>query len=491
MQNNEIMIMQESVIWAKVQASVSNAVVQVFAQVAKFDWIEPYRLANQFENCGSGFLIDNQGHIITNAHVIDEAAHLWVYMPALGRQALHAKVISICPERDIALIRLDEAACELIRKTLADIPFLVFGNSDAVGRTDSVMSMGYPLGQYRIKSTLGIVSGRELIYNRSLLQITAPINHGNSGGPVFDIKGQVIGIAIATVSDANNISYALLSNEILLILDDLFAGNKLLRTPMLGTQLITGNDEKSALFGNPDKGLYVSKVFPGGLFDKAGVHVNDMLYEFGSIRIDEYGDASVEWTQDRISLYDLITRMKAGGTLALTVYRSGKKIDLQVPITSTEIFAIKRRYPPYETIEYQTLGGMVIMELTENHLPLFKDAPYLAQFWQPEKRLQSVLLLTYVVPGSYTHQLRLLSGGSIINQVYGEPVCSLNDFNRIMIQNAGQKYMSMLVNDDILQVLDLEKLLEQEEMICKDFIVPLSPLVIKLKEMRKGAHIAT
>lgn len=209
MADEKVLLVNEGAYWTQVQEIVQNAVVQVFAQINRFNWLEPYQSGEQAENRGSGFFIDDQGHIITTSHVILEAKHVWIQVPILGQQLLHADIISICPEQDIALLKLHENDAKNIRTILTSIPYLTLGNSDTVRRTDSVLVLGYPLGQYRLKSATGVVSGREFIQGHSLLQITAPVNPGNSGGPLLNVQGQVIGITIAMVSNVYNIGYAI------------------------------------------------------------------------------------------------------------------------------------------------------------------------------------------------------------------------------------------------------------------------------------------
>ena len=181
-QKAEVYLVQENFVWSVIQAAAQNAIVQVFAQIGQFDWCEPYRIEAQYESFGSGFLIDDNGYVVTNAHVVESAKYIWIQVPILGRKKLDVEVVSICPDRDIALLKISDSGVADLRALLGSIPFLVLGDSDAVQSADGVLVLGYPLGQYHVKSTTGIVSGQEFVLSSTLLQVTAPINPGNSGG---------------------------------------------------------------------------------------------------------------------------------------------------------------------------------------------------------------------------------------------------------------------------------------------------------------------
>src|SRR5579862_1855310 len=88
-------------IWAHVHDLASVTVVQVIAQVARFNWLEPYTIYEQDEMRGTGFFIDAQGYLITNAHVVNEATAVWIHVALLGRQAFFVDIISVCPDREI------------------------------------------------------------------------------------------------------------------------------------------------------------------------------------------------------------------------------------------------------------------------------------------------------------------------------------------------------------------------------------------------------
>ena len=208
----EVVVIKSTADWTNIEEVAQASVVQVFAHVGEFNWIEPYKMAEQLENRGSGFLINQDGYIVTNSHVVAEAKRIWVTLPIFGRRIIHVDIVGFCPDRDLALLRIVPEELEEIRSTLGELPSLDFGDSDLVKRTDNVMVLGYQMGQYRLKSSTGVVSGREASRGQAFIQFTAPINPGSSGGPLLNEYGQVIGITLAMMMDTQSIGYAIAIN---------------------------------------------------------------------------------------------------------------------------------------------------------------------------------------------------------------------------------------------------------------------------------------
>jgi serine protease Do len=481
MAKKEIYVVQEGMYWGDIQQASQDAVVQVFAQVAAFNWQEPYDVEGQYENRGSGFLIDEHGHIVTNMHVIDEAKFMWVYIPALGRKPLKVDIVGIAPSQDIALLRLTENSLNEVRKQLNSIPILEFGDSDYLQNTESVMALGYPMGQHRLKSTTGTVSGRELISDRSYLQITTAINPGNSGGPLLNARGQVMGIITAAMQHVNSIGYAIPSNDITIILDDLYA-QKLLHKPFLGANFIHSDDKKAEYLHNPlPSGLYITKVVPGSLCDKAGIQAGDMIYEFNGLCLDAYGEAQVPWSFEKMSIFELLARTKIGSEIDLVLYRAGKRLEKKLTFVFESIFKIRQKYPGFEEIGYETIGGMVVMELALNHFPLFFDySPELIKYELPENRLESRLMVTHILPGSYTHQLGMLRAGDILQDVNGSPVKTLAQLQKNLLQSIKDDLVAITTEQGAFVVLSLRTLLDDEVRLSQDFSYPLSHTVQQL-----------
>lgn len=482
----ELLVVQEGMLWATIQNAVHNAVVQVCAQVIQFNWLEPYSVEDQFENRGSGFIIDEQGSIITNAHVVNEASHIWIYIPILGQQPVQVKLVSCCPDLDVALLRIVPTDLKNIKKILKALPILVFGNSDELSRAQGVMAMGYPLGQYQIKSSTGVVSGRESILGRSLIQITAPINMGSSGGPLLNIKGEVVGVTVAMASQASSIGYALASNDILMVIEDMFA-QSFVKTPFLGARFVYANDKKTLFLSNPEPaGLYISTVFKNSLFDKIGIQSGDMLYSCDGHKIDAFGDTDVAWTTDKVSLYDLIMRVKIGETIALVIYRKGVKKVITCKISVEEPFAIRMRYPSCENIEYEIIAGLVIMELAENHLEYLKaERPDLAKYMIPENRLKPVLIITSILSGSLAHICRTLSVGDVIRTINKKEVSTLAELRYVVEHNELCDLFAIETDCDILAVFSWEEIIADENRLSKACKYPISEMVKKVQKNKK------
>ncbi len=467
--------------WLPLQDAVQNSVVQVIAQVAKFNWLEPFKVYEVGENRGSGFFIDKEGHIITNAHVIDEATKVWVHLPSLGRRSIFVDIISICPDRDLALLRVQKDELEFLRDSMREIQPLTFGDSDLIQRTERVLVLGYPLGQQRLKSSTGVISGRESGDGRSLIQITAPVNPGNSGGPLLNARGEVIGIAISMVFLAQNIGYAIPINELKIVLDDLY-GKKFVRRESLGARFNFATDEMAELLGNPlPAGFYVNKVFKRSLMERAGVQEGDMIYEFNGYRLDGFGDTTAPWSYEKIAVHDLVARLKIGDPVHLVIYRKGSRIDIHFSFEESAPYPVRYMYPGYEKVEYEVIGGMVVMQLADNHLlPLLAMVPYLIRYARTENKLDPVLVITHIIPGSVAQQIRNLVPGFILQEVNGKKVGTIEQFRDAVISGAHSPYLTIKTNDCVFSVLPLAQALADEAQLSKDFAYPISPLVQEL-----------
>lgn len=470
--------------WRIIQMNAHNSVVQIFAQRAEIDILHPWAPPAQTSARGSGFFINEEGDILTNAHVIDQALIIWIQVPALGKRFITAEVIGVCPERDIALLRINEKELDFLKEQLGEIKPLQFGDSDIVYRTDEVLALGYPLGQESLKSTTGVISGRE----QQWIQMDAAINPGSSGGPLLNIYGEVIGINSAGITDANNVGYIIPINNVKVILPELYK-KKFLFKPFLGILSTNVTDDVTNYLGNPQPGgCFIVEVVKDSPIYKAGVQTGDMIYEINGNRVDIYGEITVPWSEDKISIFDYILRIELGQEISLVVYRDGQRLELTVSFGESKRLPIRAVYPGYEEIDYEIFAGMVVMELTLNHVKeLLSYAPGLARYGETKNQQEPTLVITHIFSSSSLYRARALKPGFTLVEVNGQPVSTLEDFRNAIKNGMDNQYFVVKasdtasnMSDNLLVVLPYEKILAEELKLSRNYHYPISDTV---KEM--------
>lgn len=461
-----------SALWRSIQERIQDTVVQIIVQNVITDILQPYRILEQRQSFGSGFFFNEDGDIITNAHVVINAHGIWIQIPYFGKYIFDVEVVGMCPDRDVAILRLTEEGRQKIKDELGSIPYLMFGDSDLVYRSHEVLALGYPLGQQALKSTLGVVSGREGGY----IQTDAALNPGNSGGPLLNTRGEVIGINSAGIVEANNIGYAIPINEIVRILKDMYE-TKILPKGFLGAVFSHGSLPMTEYLGNPTPGgYYVLEVFEGGLAHKAGIRTGDMLYEFDNHPIDMFGEISVSWSEDKVSIQHYVSRLAKGDIIHIVLYRNGERKEFDIYFDFTEPYAIKTVYPEYEELDYEIFGGLVVMELTINHIRhLAEYAPGLVSYADLQKRNESVLIVTNVFSTSFINRLRVVSIGNAIKTVNGIPVKTLREYREVLLNAASERFLRFTlidtvsrISENLLVVLPMREIALQEKRLARE-----------------------
>ncbi|OGB97288.1 hypothetical protein A3F06_01010 [candidate division TM6 bacterium RIFCSPHIGHO2_12_FULL_36_22] len=490
--------------WAAIQSKVNNTVVQIFSQVGQFHWLEPYRAPMQSECSGTGFFIDANGYIITNAHVVDQAKAIYIQIPVLGKERLRVEIIGISYERDLALLKLDEEGLDQIKLMLGNIPVLQLGDSDKVHRADEVLAIGYPLGQQGLKSTKGVVSGRENLGSRHVIQIDAAINPGNSGGPAINIHGEVIGINTYGINQggAQNVGYIVPVNELKVIIDALYSTpGRLVRKPYLGSFYNAGSLALTKYLGNPlPGGPYITEVVPNSLMDGAGIKAGDMIYAIDDYPVDIYGDLLTPGCDDKMALSDYVAYIKMGEKVVMTLYRQGKKKKVSFTFAESTLPAIRVKFPDYEKIEYTLVGGLVVQQLCRNLIPiLLNSAPELITYEEPKNQSEPVLIITHVMPDSAAQHSRVLAPGMRIKELNGIEIRTIEQFNSVLKKSLMSGYVSIKTCNGIFAVLPLHQILKDEPRLAFMNHYTPSPVIRELMEIKQkyeqekkeaGPHLA-
>lgn len=276
-------------------------------------------------SAGTGFFVSTDGLIVTNKHVVADAAAAYTVLMNDGRK-ISAKVLARDPVQDLAVLKVEGS----------DFSALRLGDSSQVKIGQSAIAIGNALGEFRNTVSVGVVSGlhRSVLAQggadgaenlQELIQTDAAINPGNSGGPLFNLRGEVIGINTAVAQGAENIGFAIPVNSAKRAVESVKAQGRIIY-PFIGVRFVTVTKdvaEKEKL--GRDFGAYVIKgggesaVVPGGPADKAGIKERDIILEINGEKID----------QDH-TLTSYMQKYKVGDEVRLKIFRGGNESEVKV-----------------------------------------------------------------------------------------------------------------------------------------------------------------
>ncbi|MBD0347916.1 MAG: trypsin-like peptidase domain-containing protein [Thermoleophilia bacterium] len=313
-------------------------VVQVSTRTIAVEPQDPFGFFSgppEQQGLGSGFVIDKTGHIVTNFHVVDRADEIRVSFS--NNESVKATVVGTDPSTDLAVLKVATDSRALTP--------LVLGNSDSVRVGDEVVAIGNPLG-YQRTVTSGIVSavGRSIqapdqrLIDQAI-QTDAAINQGNSGGPLLDAAGRVIGVntQIATQTGGNvGLGFAVPINTVKDVAAQLIAKGKV-EHAALGIYAQPITEEIAELFRLPvDKGLLVTEVFEGSGAERAGLRAGTKRVQVEGFEYVIGGDIIVEADGRPVSsveeLRRAISRKEPGDSMELEIYRDDERQTLDVKL---------------------------------------------------------------------------------------------------------------------------------------------------------------
>jgi serine protease Do len=363
---------------------------------------------------GSGVIVDPNGYIITNHHVVDRADRIQVKLLDDTRE-YEAKLIGSDRESDLAVIRIEAG-----RK----LQYAAVGNSDGVQVGEWAIAIGAPFGFER-SVTAGIISakGRDLGDREHplprFLQTDAAINQGNSGGPLINIRGQVIGINSAIESQSGGfegLGFAIPINMAARVYNDIIRSGKVTRGAIGVSFNARAKPELLKAYG-ADAGVFVEKVTPEGPAEKAGVKAGDVITAFQGKRV-ESGDELLAKVQETA----------VGSKCDITVLREGKKLDLVLEIAdrsdlNASLESGGRRSGQARETEPADESAQVRFGLSGQELT-------------PEDRQElnfsgkTGILVTRVDAGSFAEDIGLRKG-DILTHMNRQPIQSIADLKRL------------------------------------------------------------
>jgi putative serine protease PepD len=316
----------------RIYRQASPAVANILTKATEYDFfMDPVPV----EGAGSGFIIDPRGYILTNYHVVEGAQSIEV---VLGDQSRHpAKYIGADQRNDVALIKIDPKGKQLAT--------LKLGDSSAIQVGQKVLAIGNPFG-FQSTLTTGVVSavGRtvqtsQTTFIEEAIQTDAAINRGNSGGPLIDSHGNVIGINSAIYTPTGTtagIGFAIPINTAKNIANDLITSGRVHRA-FLGVETYAlAGGLAEALDLPVQEGLLVETVTKGGPAAAGGIHGGDRIVQAGMRRFYIGGDVIVAIDGQKVAnQFDVnlvLNHHRPGDAVNVTVYRGGKKMDVPVKL---------------------------------------------------------------------------------------------------------------------------------------------------------------
>ena len=340
---------------------------------------------------GSGFIIDKEGYIITNNHVIEGASEIHVRLST--DKEFEAEVIGRDSKTDLALIKI---------KSWNDLPVVELGDSDKVEIGEWVMAIGNPFGLSHTV-TVGIVSAKGRVIGSGpyddFIQTDASINPGNSGGPLFNINGEVVGINTAIVATGQGIGFAIPINEAKHIIPQLKKQGKVTRGG-IGVYVQKLTPELAKSFGlEKSKGALVADVIPGGAAEAGGILRGDVIVKFDGKEIDEMNE-----------LPRLVASTPVGKEVDVEVLREGKPLKLKLKVGE-----LKDEAPAPTAEKAEIELGMSVQEIT----------PEIAR--QLQLKDPAGVIVTQVESGSPAEEAGV-QRGDVIREINGQVIRKLNDY---------------------------------------------------------------
>lgn len=301
-------VSEESAVISMVEKA-SPSVVSIVAKRTSFD---PFRgPMTQESGIGTGFVVDKKGTILTNKHVVSDTGTKFTVLTKDGK-TYNVLKINLDPSNDLAILKTDAIGLTPIE----------LGDSDSIKLGQTVIAIGNALGRFTNTVTKGVVSGigRGITASanaysageslENVIQTDAALNPGNSGGPLIDLDGRVIGVNVAVASGTENIGFSIPINTIKPVLEEFEASGKISR-PFIGIEYILISKDV-ALMNKVPEGAYVRSVIAGSAAEEAGLLAGDIITEIDGEKVS-----------DANPLAKIIQKHKVGDKITLIIDRNG------------------------------------------------------------------------------------------------------------------------------------------------------------------------
>ncbi len=458
-------------------AGVEESVVRIVNEYNRFNWYSPWQSGETGKGSGSGFVISKK-RIMTNAHVVSDAALLLVYFHN-DPQPYPAHVVAVQHECDLAVLELDDPS------RMENVPALSFDGLPAL--RSRVVTYGYPTGGTLISSTVGVVSRIELqnyvhagVSSFLAGQTDAAINPGNSGGPVIQ-NGNVVGVAFQGNGNLENMGFFIPPQIVEHFLEDLEDDGELSGFPQVG--LLAANMENPAArrysgMQDGESGIRIENLFEGSGLNEF-LQVDDVVTALDGY--DVANDGTINWNGFRLPCTALADFKQVGETITVDLIRDKQPMMIEIPLTGYQTGEMRANLYDVKP-SYYIYAGLVFVPLNLEVLKTYSD-----QWFQ--KAPQELIYELYLRPLAdqiefdrpRVVQIRRLEHEvnaeeslflyRLVESVNGQPVNTLADLEKAIEQNRDEFHVIHFEEINGITVLNREEADAAHEEILKKYAI--------------------
>ena len=460
--------------------SAINSTVRITSSYDIRDKFNPAELDSQGKSIGSGFFIDDKGHILTCNHVVSHSIKIFINLPGNGKKSYRAQIISLYPELDIAIIKIHDYQNKY---------YINMGSSDECIMGSDTIAIGYPLGDDTVKTTKGTISGKK----DYLIQTDTTVNPGNSGGPLLNNRYEVIGINSSKMTGHMTegtgyivpidifktvmnqmMRYNINSNKP--IADDQHNENiTMIYKPNLYCKFQTLENETAKLMcrgsntknKTPIEGYMLISCYKNSPLSTCEypMCIHDILIEFDGKKLDCYGDIDTDCKLGNVDLESYVLRCNVNQNIKIKYFSCATYaiVDTTIKLKNEYLYQIPEIFYP-QKISYIIINGVVICQLSIDHLYDIINDQYststscqasVYKYILSENREKPKIFISHILPNSSNVNNKNLenSKGCVIVTANGYKVSTICDFKTacsLSIIIDGKKYVHMRMSNQEL-----------------------------------------
>ena len=467
--------------WQNLSEQWKNSVIHLYIAKNIYNYNKPFLSPTEKRTNATAFIVDiYNGLVMTNEHVVKDAFSITGKLFCCGQRNFKLSVFSICPNKDIAICKLDDDSLDILKEEFGSELIklnMIFSTDYFPKYNEEVMALGFPMSEDEIKFTLGAISGyntrtygieQDLVEDACsrtavYLQTTAPLNPGNSGGPLINKEGYVIGIINSGLPDGQGIGYAINCKTVLAVYPSMLK-NLLVCLPTLS--IAWSKVTKALLIEKQSpEGIYIRKIFPDSCLQN--LEVGDIVNEISYInqgklitgKIDRFGDVfmfenSNLITERRIVLSAFVDLIPIGVNLKIIFHRQETQMEMLAPYVCSQksVNRVKPLYPTLEPMQYMIFAGLCLMDLSCNHLE------------KAQRLYEKCVIVTSIFPGTIADEVQNFSRGCKICKINDEEIQTLDDIRRIQTQNV-LSYTIEIENGTVFAITSQDKETDDQQII--------------------------